>query len=449
MDSKRGLAAWIRQSDERQDMWALTASTFAILALFFVVGGFYVATVAGLRDPATLPEAGVRAIANSTVSLVFCVLLWIGGVHRFQGSWRSVVIIVVCAVVASFTRNWAFMIAGVVPQSESELLLAELVAGVAFFASSALLGLRYMISQHRLRAEERQRAYENLQRALALRALEKEEIKVRRSIAEGLHGSLQQRLVILAVRIDQLIETAEREGAPLEFVEQLLELRADLDRTREDDVRAMSRMLYPEGLEIGVVAAVRMLLRRLPTGIATSLEVGDTLREVDEPGSSKINESDRLLIVRVVEEGVTNALRHGHASQFRLKLDLVDGAVLLQLSSNGATVDKARLGAGSVLARIRERLALVGGTVVLSDDLHRPGADLALVHGLHVHLRGVVPLDLDGNQRRLDADEALSVLESWTVRGFLEPDIRDAVASPRSPAEPAGEQQAPARRSQA
>lgn len=151
-------------------------------------------------------------------------------------------------------------------------------------------------------------------------------------------------------------------------------MRADLDRTREDDVRVGGRMLYP-GLEVRRrVAAVRMLLRRLPTGIATHLEI-EALREIDEPGNSMISESDRLLVVRIVEEGVTNALRRGHATQFRLETDVVDGAVLVHLSNSGDTVDKARLGQGSVLARLRERPRR-RGTVVLTDDLHRPGADL-------------------------------------------------------------------------
>lgn len=438
MDSTRGLAAWIRQSDERQDKWTLTASTFAILALFFVVGGFYVATVGGLADPRTLVGASVRALANLVVSLFFCGLLWFSGVVRLRASWRSAGRVMAAAAVAAFARNWAFVATGVVDAHSGQLRVAELVAGVAFFATSALLGLRYMVSQHRLRLEERRRAHENLQRELALRALEKEEIKVRRSIAEGLHGSLQQRLVILAVRLDQLIEAAAEHDAPPGITQRLAEMRVDLDRTREDDVRVMSRMLYPEGLEIGVVAAVRMLMRRLPTGIATHLEVGEPLRVLDEPGNSRISESDRLLIVRVVEEGVTNALRHGHSSRFHLELDVVDGAVLVHLSSNGDAVDRARLGQGSVLARIRERLELVGGTVVLSDDLHRPGADLSRTETLHVHLRGVVPLDLEGHDR-LTAVEAIDVLEGWTVRGFLDPARRDAVPTPTSPTEPAAE----------
>lgn len=441
MDSQSGPAAWIRQSDERQDKWALTASTFAILALFFIVGGFYVAVVGALLAPGEVVTASVRAAANTAVSVLFCALLWACGVHRLPASWRTLGYVLAAALVASFARNELFVLVGVMPSDRTNLHAAELIAGVAFFGASAGLGLRYMVTQHRLRLEERRRAHENLQRELALRALEKEEIKVRRSIAEGLHGSLQQRLVILAVRLDQLAAAAERPEAPPEMREmhaKLLELRTDLDRTREDDVRSMSRMLYPEGLEIGLVAAVRMLLRRIPTGIATQLVVGDGLRTVDDPGNSRVTEADRLLVVRVIEEGVTNALRHGRATRFCVELDLVDGAVVLDVSSNGALVDKSRLGEGSVLARVRERLALVGGTVVLIDDMHRPGADPALASTLHVHLRGIVPLDLEGRERATEA-RARAILDGWTVHGYLAQDEVPAPSTPPAPVDTAVE----------
>ena len=144
MDSTRGLASWIRESDERQDEWALAASTFAILALFFVVGGFYVATVAVLSDPGTLARASVRALANMAVSLLFCALLWFSGVVRLRASWRSAGRVLTAAAIAAFARNWAFVATGVVDEHSGHLHVAEFLAGVAFFTTSALLGLRYM-----------------------------------------------------------------------------------------------------------------------------------------------------------------------------------------------------------------------------------------------------------------------------------------------------------------
>ena len=102
MDSTRGLASWIRESDERQDKWALAASTFAILALFCVVGGFYVATVGVLSDPTKLVGASVRALANLVVSLFYCCLLWFSGVVRFRASWRSAGRVLTAAAIAAF-----------------------------------------------------------------------------------------------------------------------------------------------------------------------------------------------------------------------------------------------------------------------------------------------------------------------------------------------------------
>ena len=92
---------------------------------------------------------------------------------------------------------------------------------------------------------------------LALRALEDEEVRVRREVAEGLHGSLQQRLVLIVARLDRAIEAFGSGFGSDADVLALREVRAQIEDVREGDVRETSRMLYPESLEIGMVPAVR------------------------------------------------------------------------------------------------------------------------------------------------------------------------------------------------
>ena len=91
-------------------------------------------------------------------------------------------------------------------------------------------------------------------------------------------------------------------------------MRAELDEAREIDVRQMSRLLYPDRLELGLVPALRALLGRLPASIATRLTVSDAVRSFDDPTGSRLTVSERLLAVRVVEEAVSNALKHGPAT---------------------------------------------------------------------------------------------------------------------------------------
>ena len=122
-------------------------------------------------------------------------------------------------------------------------------------------------------------------------------------------------------------------------------------------------MLYPESIEIGMVPAIRALLRRLPPGIATSLEVSDAVRDIDDPACSLLSQAARLLAVRFVEESVTNGLRHGHATAFSVSVDFVDGVLMIEATNNGTVLEMDALEDGSGVRRLRERFELVGGRI--------------------------------------------------------------------------------------
>ena len=88
----------------------------------------------------------------------------------------------------------------------------------------------------------------------------------------------------------------------------------------------MSRLLYPDRLELGLVPALRALLGRIPASVATQLVVSDPVRVLDDPESGSLTVSERLLAVRVVEEGITNSLKHGPAASVRAPLDVATGS---------------------------------------------------------------------------------------------------------------------------
>ena len=107
---------------------------------------------------------------------------------------------------------------------------------------------------------------------------------MRRAVAEGLHGTLQSKLVLVDARLGEVLDRADRLDAA--DAESLAWVRAELDEAREIDVREMSRLLYPDRLELGLVPALRALLGRLPASIATRLTVSDAVRAVDDPTGS-------------------------------------------------------------------------------------------------------------------------------------------------------------------
>jgi two-component system, NarL family, sensor histidine kinase UhpB len=145
----------------------------------------------------------------------------------------------------------------------------------------------------------------------------------------------------------------------------LRRVREELAIVRDLDVRQMSRLLYPDRLELGLVPAVRAILGRVPATIATRLSVTADVREVDDPERGSLTVAQRLLAARVVEEGVTNALGYGPATTIVVDLDLRDGVLVVGVENDGPTYDPTTAAPPGGTARLAERVGLAHGAIEL------------------------------------------------------------------------------------
>jgi signal transduction histidine kinase len=66
-------------------------------------------------------------------------------------------------------------------------------------------------------------------------------------------------------------------------------------------------------------------------------------------------------LLRIGQEGLTNAIRHGHAQRIVLEMDFSDDAVLLRLTDDGRGFDANSASDGLGLAGIRARVSSMGG----------------------------------------------------------------------------------------
>lgn len=383
------------RADDAHDRRAMVVSTALLLASILLLGmlqrAFVSESIGGPPQPSVWPRVPGNIVITGAMVL-FVVAL---GVHRQGNVWGALRLIIPAAAAASIARAGVFWLTGAWSGEVTGLWLTEWFGGVSMAVCAALLSFFYLRSQRALRAEERISGERATQRELALRTLETEEVRVRRSIAEGLHGSLQQRLVVQAIRLDIMIERAVERGVDAEIVDGMRTLRVEIDEIRENDVREMSRMLYPEGIEIGMVPAIRALLRRLPPGIATRLDVSDAVRDIDDPACSLMSQAARLLAVRFVEESVTNGLRHGLATAFAVSVDFADGVLIIDASNNGTAIEPHAIGEGSGLRRLRDRFELVGGHIdivpaAIQAAERETASSAGIEHG--VRLRALLPL---------------------------------------------------------
>lgn len=355
-----------------QDRRWLVATASLVLFVFAVYATAQGEVFLDRLDLSSGAPSPMPRVLSSAMMIAANAALLVGfGVHRVRSSaWMVAFVIAVSGLSAAF-RAVVLEWLGVYDQAYAGGWLEELIltGGVATTANA--LGALYMTSRRSAREQERAALHQALQIELALKALQYEEVRVRREVAEGLHGSLQQRLVLINARIDTIIDHVVTGDMSEADTVALREIRADLEMVREGDVREMSRLLYPDGLEIGMIPAIRSLLGRLPTSIGTRLVVSDAVRRIDDPASPSLSQTERLLVVRVVEEAVTNALRHGAASRLDVEVREEDGRLAVAVHDNGSGYEPGSGGGVSGLARLTDRLSIAGGTLEVSS---MPGA---------------------------------------------------------------------------
>lgn len=366
----------LEAAEGRRWRHSLAASSGFLLAVFALASAAQ-STLLNLAGEAIIRiDIGARLVANLSAVLVILSAAWSLPIDRLRWPGRLAGLLGICLLGAA-VRAGVQLAWGVHSIEYPALVLADVLGAAVTTAVSIVAGLLFAQHQHRLRWQERQLAQRSQQAAEALRALRDEEHRVRADLAEGLHGSVQHGLLLASLRLDLVRDELVAAGAAAEPLLQLTALRDELDRMRQDDVRQLSLLLEPIGADLGMVDAARLLLERIPPTIERELELGGALRR-SEPGAAgamDIPEATRIVALRVLEEGVTNALRHGRARRIRLGLatERLRGRgeqLLISVEDDGSGAAEptgggeqhtVRSADGSGLRRLDERIRAAGG----------------------------------------------------------------------------------------
>jgi two-component system sensor histidine kinase UhpB len=208
----------------------------------------------------------------------------------------------------------------------------------------------------RLEAERR----EATRRTLAGREEE------RRALARELHDEVGQTLTAV---LASLQGAARR--APPELVPPLREGQEGA-RAALEQVRSVVNRLRPDTLEdLGLLSALRALSGRVArqSGLDVELALDERLPPLD---------SDvELVVYRVLQEALTNALRHAGASAIAVELAMDDRGLLLRVRDDGRGVPDRLLGMSGIRG-MRERALLAGGTVTVSPLADGGGTEVCL-----------------------------------------------------------------------
>jgi two-component system sensor histidine kinase UhpB len=210
-------------------------------------------------------------------------------------------------------------------------------------------------------------------RESARRALSAQEAE-RRRIARELHDEVGQVLTAVVLQLDRV--HARAPGADRGDVAQAREAV----RTSLEEVREIARRLRPEALDdLGLSSA----LATLTNEVARSAGMG--MERILAPAIPALSTEEELVVYRVAQEALTNAVRHGGARRAWVQLDARDGKAELVVRDDGAGFDVGATPEGAGLRGMRERAVLIGAAL---DVTSIPGAGTTVRLGLAVPAAG-------------------------------------------------------------
>jgi glucose-6-phosphate-specific signal transduction histidine kinase len=111
--------------------------------------------------------------------------------------------------------------------------------------------------------------------------------------------------------------------------------------------------------EFGLQSSIQKLLR----GVRSQVPAIDVSFEID-PALGAADAVVAQTVYRVMQEGITNVLRHAQATEMHLKATVPDGKVIVEISDNGIGMP-ANVVMGRGLTGMRERVRALGGTFEL------------------------------------------------------------------------------------
>jgi two-component system, NarL family, sensor histidine kinase DevS len=204
-------------------------------------------------------------------------------------------------------------------------------------------------------------ARDALQRVVGAQELE------RRRLARELHDETGQALTSILLGLRSIEEAPTDE----EMRSAVTEVR-NLVRSTLQDVRQLAVELRPKALDdFGLVAALERLTESFAEQTGIAVEFVPALPE------GRLSPEADTALYRIVQESLTNVVKHARASRVSIVLTRKDDSVSVVVEDDGVGFEPGRTRDGGLgLVGMRERVGLLGGRLTIES---RPGAGTTFV----------------------------------------------------------------------
>ena len=180
----------------------------------------------------------------------------------------------------------------------------------------------------------------------------------RKRLAREIHDTLGHALTGIAAGVDACIAMIDRNPAATK--KQLL-IISKVVRQGIGDVRNSLNKLRPGALEEkGLRGAIENMIEEF-AGVSNLNVILDA--RVDNIDIEKTKED---ILFRIIQESITNSLRHGNATEVKISLYELDNELCLDIQDNGSGCKEIHKGFG--LTQMKERVEIINGTVSFNGD---------------------------------------------------------------------------------
>lgn len=179
------------------------------------------------------------------------------------------------------------------------------------------------------------------------------EDKERKRLAREIHDTLGHALTAIAAGVDACIAMIDINP---EATKKQLMVISKVVRQGIVDVRNSLNKLRPGALEQhGFKGAIENMIEEFTSVSDLTISLDYRLDKVD------FENTKEDILFRVIQESVTNAVRHGDATHIDISLYIEDNSLYLKIQDNGQGCEEIHYGFG--LKQMKERLGMINGKV--------------------------------------------------------------------------------------
>jgi two-component system, sensor histidine kinase LadS len=299
----------------------------------------------GLDRTLIQPYLKVHAtIMLFSVGILICILV----LESIKGNKVIQVLLLAYALFLTFGLTKQLIVSGIIQGSDfmdKALILGHIIE---FFAVTVLLSIYYEKLKSQNDLLQWKILDQNRKHLTEVITIQESE---RKRIAEDLHDELGGSLSAIRVNLSAWAHRHPKEEAELKPVENLVDNACE-------QVRAIAHHLMPPELVIlGFTKALENLVIRMNKSDGPAITIQNDL------GEFHFEPSTEIALYRVLNEILTNILRHSQAKNASLQVFKSDGRLFVIAEDDGIGFDTKDQVNGIGLVNIRSRVQALGGTL--------------------------------------------------------------------------------------